>query len=99
MIIISLFIVMFFVVLECVTNQSFLCDRNWSHTWYSGKSGNFTCGTYYKTGPLAGERIIHGNIGTPWENTVYRKERHCLHCDRSEYYNVDDQKFHLIEKI
>lgn len=53
------------------------------HEWYGGSRGLFTCGTYYETGSLPGERIYQG-----WQGTMYRFERHCLQCDRTEYLDT-----------
>ena len=54
------------------------------HSWYGryGHTGNgqLTCGTVYNTPSLEGEWLY-----TDWRGTKYRRERHCLECDRREY--------------
>lgn len=59
------------------------CD--YGHHWYGGDTGVYTCGTYHKTGPLEGESHCYNGLG----QGGYRKERHCLACDRSEMWHKD----------
>jgi hypothetical protein len=52
------------------------------HNWYRGKNGFDTCANYGITGPLPGEFAFHR---TDNGVCVYRRERHCLDCDRVDY--------------
>jgi hypothetical protein len=59
------------------------------HDWYRGNGGTYSCGTFYKTGSLPGERLIANGQGVK----AYRKERSCLCCNRAQYYNFDIHQF------
>jgi len=83
-------IIGFFLLVHFSHDQGFLCSIGF-HDWYGGMTGRFLYkGNTAET--LPGERTMGGNQ----PGSVYRKERNCLNCNRSEYFNSIDDKFQLI---
>ena len=96
MIILIMFMVLLSFVLWILVRGCWSGHHKWyvAH-WHTGPE-HMTCSTYHKTGPLFGEEsfIDHGGIGA-----TYRKERFCMKCDNSEYWNQIDHEWMNLSKL